>query len=93
MKSIAKKKVLAFTNEMKLLQKEINNSRLEKFIEDTEELIQHNEYGIALENLISNLYEFEIEINQNQLEIVKEALLEMKMNWDDWKFIEELVKD
>jgi len=93
MKNSAKEKVMEFTNEIKLLQSELNDSRLEKFIQDTEDLIQYNEFGIALENLLTNLYEFEIKIKPNHISLAKEAMQKMKMNWEDWKFIEELAKE
>lgn len=90
-KNKAKEKVKAFTNEIEKLNEALGEENLKQVIQDTNELINHNEYGVALENLLSNLYDFDIKIEQTQLLMAKEALNEMKINWSDWKFIEELV--
>jgi hypothetical protein len=87
------KKVKEFINEIKIIQQQLKVENLEKFIKDSEDLIENNEFGIALENLLTNLYEFEFRLNQKQINIAKEAIKKMNWKWEDWKFIQELVKD
>lgn len=43
------------------------------FINDERELLEYDEYAIALENFCSNLDEFDIRISQDDLEIIKEC--------------------
>ncbi len=65
---------------------------IKKFTIETEDLIDHNEWGIGLENLLSNLYEIEFPLDRKAVDLAKDAIKECKMNYDDWTFIEELLK-
>ncbi|MEO0900350.1 MAG: MafI family immunity protein [Bacteroidota bacterium] len=89
-KNKAKEKVLEFVQEIQKSQKGIANSELEQKIQDSFELIDHFEFGVALENLIENLYEFDIPISQNQIAIAREAAEAMEINWGKFEYIEEL---
>lgn len=71
---------------------ETKKELISKFIADTAELVKHNEWGIGLENLLSNLYEIQFSLDRNAVDLAKEAINECEMNYQDWKFIEELVK-
>ena len=72
--------------------KQLNSKdeRLSQFITDSTELLEHNEIGIGLELLLTNLYEFTININSKSILLIKEIMTEIQMNWEDWKFIETL---
>ncbi len=61
-----------------------------KFIADTKEYIEYNEWGVGLENLLENLYEISFPLDEKTLLLAKEALRECGMNLERWKFIEEL---
>jgi hypothetical protein len=71
---------------------ETEKDLMKRFISDTEELIEYNEWGIGLENLLSNLYEIEFPLDREAVDLAKVAIKECKMNYDHWMFIEELVK-
>jgi len=65
---------------------------IRKIISDTWELIEHNEWGVGLENLLSNLYDINFKVDGKAIELAKTAIEICKMNYEDWKFIEELKK-
>jgi hypothetical protein len=71
---------------------ETEKELIKRFIADTEELIDHNEWGIGLENLLTNLYEMEFQLDRKAVDLAKIAIEECKMNYDEWAVIEELVK-
>lgn len=65
---------------------------IKKFTDDTLDLIEHNEWGIGLENLLDNIYEIEFTIDKKAIELAKNAIKECGMDYRDWDCIEELVK-
>src|SRR6185295_12601251 len=65
---------------------------IKQFIAETSELIENNESGVGLQNLLTNIYEIEFIIDNEAIELAKDAISECKMDYADWKFIEELVK-
>jgi hypothetical protein len=71
---------------------ETEKELIKRFIADTEELIDYNEWGVGLENLLSNLYEIEFPLDKKAIDLAKVAVKECEMNYDEWMFIEELVK-
>ena len=92
MSNKGKKKVIEFLEVLQLRNKRSSDERVEKFLEEAFELVENREYGIALENILENLYEYSISINEELLELAKEAIQIMKMNWKDWECINELVE-
>lgn len=90
LKNRAKEKVEKLIKEIEILQQRLGNEKLESTLKDVKELVEHNEFGIALENLLTNLYEFEIAISYKQLEITRTAIQAMNLDWGEWSFIEEL---
>ena len=67
---------------------QFSKTDLPYFINDGIELVEYGEYAIALENFCSNLYEFNIKIFQEDLEIIKECATLMKLKEETWNFIE-----
>jgi hypothetical protein len=65
---------------------------IKQFISDTSDFIEHNEWGVGLENLLTNIYEIEFPIDQKAIDLAKDSIKECKMDYNDWTFIEELVK-
>lgn len=63
---------------------------LTKYLDDTYELIDNNEWGVGLENLLTNLYEIDFVIDQRTIELAFDALKSCGYELDKWKFIEEL---
>lgn len=65
---------------------------LKQFTADTSALIEHNEWGVGLEDLLTNIYEIEFTLDRKAIQLAKDAIQECEMNYNDWTFIEELVK-
>jgi hypothetical protein len=65
---------------------------LKQFTTDTSDLIEHNECGVGLENLLTNIYEIELTLDKKAVQLAKDAIEECQMDYNDWTFIEELVK-
>lgn len=63
---------------------------LTKYLDDTYELIKNDEWGIGLENLLTNLYEIDFNIDQRAIELAFDALQSCGYDLNKWKFIEEL---
>lgn len=77
-----------FVIEFKRTEREL----LTEFIADTKELIEYNEWGVGLENLISNLFEINFKVDSKAIDLAKEAIQACGMDYEDWKFFEELRK-
>ena len=71
--------------------KETEKELLKQFIADTADLIQHNEWGVGLENLLTNIFEIQFTLDETAVELAKDAIRECGMDYNDWTFIEELV--
>lgn len=58
-------------------------SRIRDVILDGYELLEHNEFGVAIDNVASNLYEYHIIMDKEGLKKLKLAseLLPMEENW------------
>lgn len=65
---------------------------INKFTADTEELMNNNEWGVGLENLLNSLYEIEFRLDMKAVDLARGAIAECKLDYKEWKFIEELVK-
>ena len=71
--------------------KEMKTDQVKLFIADAKELIEYNEWRVALENLLENLYEVDYKIDIKTYNLIKEAIIKNKMNIQDWSFIDELL--
>jgi len=65
---------------------------LKQFMADTLELIEHHEWCVGLENLLTNIYEIELTLDEKTIELAKDVIEECDMDYNDWIFIVELVK-
>jgi hypothetical protein len=55
---------------------------------DNRDLVVHREWGVALENLCEQLYEFDVIVNSDSLEEIKELTREMRLPSKTWQFLE-----
>ena len=65
---------------------------LKKFMADASDLIAHNEWGVGLKNLLTNIYEIEFTLDKKAVQLAKDSIEECEMDYNDWTFIDELVK-
>ncbi|WP_289055984.1 hypothetical protein [Carboxylicivirga marina] len=70
--------------------KENQRELLKKSLDDANSLIENNEWGIGLENLLTNLYEIEFNIDNKTVKLAFDALKSCGFKLEEWKFIEEL---
>jgi hypothetical protein len=101
--SKAKRKTIEFLKHIQVLSQSSSDrivdgfQRTEKelineYMAECQELIDYDEWGLGLENLLSNMYEIRFTIDSESIEKIKAAMTECKMNYENWRFIEELVK-
>lgn len=62
-----------------------------KFLEDAKIQNDYNEWGLAMENLLENMYEIDFEIDSTTVELAKTAFRECQMDYTKFIFIEKLV--
>jgi len=67
------------------------NELINNYIIDSEDLVAHGEAGIALENLLENLYEVSFKVDNQILELSKNAVDSFGFEWSKWRCIEELL--
>ena len=68
------------------------SERLEYILKDTQELIEYNEAGVALENICQNLYEYSVAISKQDYEVLEKMGTEMKMSSTAWDYLTELIE-
>lgn len=62
-------------------------------VQDVYDNIEHNECGLALENLCENLYEFSCPIPQKAYQLLEEAGTIMKINSKYWEMLKPLITE
>ncbi|AFM05978.1 hypothetical protein Fleli_3663 [Bernardetia litoralis DSM 6794] len=60
---------------------------------EVKEFVEYNESGIALELIITQIYEYEIKINKSFYEDVERLAKKFKMEEDNYSFLIELITD
>jgi hypothetical protein len=63
-----------------------------KFLADAKEHNDYNEWGLAMENLLENIYEIDFKIDLTTVELTKTAFKECQMDYSKFTFIEKLVQ-
>jgi len=63
-------------------------------LKETKEFVQHGEWFVGFEIMVSNLDEMNFKIEENELILMKEIFQKAKVDWSkDWKWIENLKKE
>ncbi|WP_291724751.1 MafI family immunity protein [Bernardetia sp.] len=60
---------------------------------DAKELVEYNESGIALELIITQVYEYEKRISKTLYEDIERLAKKIEMKEVDYSFLKELIKD
>jgi hypothetical protein len=63
---------------------------INEVIRDAWDLIEHNEWGVALDMVLNNLYEIHFRLDDKAVVLAKDAITACEMNYEEWKWIEEL---
>lgn len=94
LKSRGQKAVEQLLNHIDLLSKRSpkrENDLVTKFLAEAKEQNEFYEWGLAMENLLVNIYEIDFPIDTTTLELTKIAVKECQMDYSKFAFIEELV--
>jgi hypothetical protein len=70
---------------------ETEKELIHKFTKEARDLINHNEWALALENLLVNMNEIDFSIDNAAIDLAKEALEACGMDYREWTFVENLV--
>ena len=62
-------------------------------IRNSEELLRNREYGLTFDTVITQLYEYEIEINNEFYALVVKAAQQMKIPESEYSYLNELIRD
>lgn len=62
-------------------------------ITNAQELLEHREYGLCLDTLITKLYEFDIEINEKYYTMINKAAELMHLPLEDYLFMRKLIRN
>jgi hypothetical protein len=57
---------------------------IRQFTTDTLDLIEHGEWRVGLENLLTNIYEIEFTVDKIAIELAKDAIKECGMDLGNW---------
>ncbi|SDL63775.1 hypothetical protein SAMN05421823_107121 [Catalinimonas alkaloidigena] len=87
-----KESVKAFIAHIMRLNKTQKSEEVAEWIADAEELVEYNEWGVALENLLVNLYEISFPFDEEACQSAKIALCKIGVDYSSWRFIEEMVR-
>lgn len=76
-------KIIDAVKDTGLGEDDINNAKM---------LLMNNEHGLAFDTILTQLYEYEVEIDAEFYDLVVQAARKMKLFEDDYLFIKELVR-
>ncbi|NDV60167.1 MafI family immunity protein [Bacteroides sp. 519] len=64
----------------------------QKDLDGAKELFEYNEQGLALDIIVTQLFEYQIPINQDFFNLVNEIAIKMEWSPDLYLYIKELIK-
>lgn len=70
---------------------ETEKELIHKFTKEARDLIEQNEWGIGLENLLVNINEIDFSIDKAAVDFAKDAIKACGMDYSKWIFIEDLI--
>jgi hypothetical protein len=70
------------------LVKSFNNRMPSSFLEETLSNVKSAEYGVALENLCVQIYEYNLDPSDDELKEIKQLTSSMQMDSSTWDFLQ-----
>jgi len=61
-------------------------------IEIAQEYLREGEYGLAWDQLVSQMYEYQINIDQDYYDLVAEIAQKMRIGENEYSFLREVIK-
>ena len=62
-------------------------------LSSAQEYLEHDEYGVSFDHIITQMYEYDIEITSGFYDLIVKAANEMKLSEDEYSFMKDLVRD
>lgn len=90
MSNSAKKAVRAFVDHLELNTRKREVELVDRFLYDSREMIESDEWGVALENLLENLNEINYRLDEKEISLVHNSLAAMGIDPKDWNILEGL---
>ena len=78
-------------NAIQVILNEVKDQLLPEDVTNARELLEHNEWGLALSLICDQLYESGLPINQTTYDKIAALSEEMGLPPHEWKFLEEFV--
>jgi len=61
-------------------------------LDNVKDLIAHHEFGLGLDTLVTQLHEYNIEIDQDTYDMISEVSIKMDIPVEHFSFLKELIK-
>ena len=65
----------------------------EKDLKNAKDYLEHNEFGLCFDTLITQMYEYDIEIDNNSYELISKIGKKMNLEVDNYSFMKELIRN
>ena len=88
---IAVERLIEHIDQLSQKSADTQKNLMAKLLVDAKEHNEHNEWGLAMENLLDNIYEIDFKLDTTTIELTKTAFKECKMDYSNFIFIEKLV--
>jgi hypothetical protein len=75
--------LLESTKAIGLSEQDLNNAK---------EFLEHHEYGLCFDTIITQLYEYDIEIDEDFYEVITKIANKMGLPFESYSFMKELIR-
>lgn len=59
-------------------------------VRNAREALEHNEFRVALDTILTQLFEYDVRVHSNFIAKAREACHSMELDWDQYSFVESL---
>ena len=65
----------------------------ENDVQNAKDYLIHNEFGLCFDTIITQMYEYDISIDENFYELVSKIGTKMNLQQNNYSFLKELIRD
>jgi hypothetical protein len=65
----------------------------ENDVQNAKDYLIHNEFGLCFDTIITQMYEYDITIDENFYELVSKIGTKMNLQQNNYSFLKELIRD
>ncbi len=62
-------------------------------LDNAKEFLEHHEYGLSFDTIITQLYEYDIEIDEDFYEVITQIANKMNLPFESHSFMKELIRN